>query len=1213
MGVFTCLVFVLCCLGRATTTARAVAFEERPQEYVAHEGSYSVSVTPRAAVLNLCGHVFGLSVAGADPASKWEGLDRMPGKANYLLGRAVRRSYELYGQIRRRGVYPGIDWVFRGDQEHLEYDFEIGAGRDAGRIRVEFAGADAVRIDGFGALIVRAGACEIRQPAPVAYQVVAGRRTGVRVAYRMEARDRVGFRIGPYDRTQALVIDPKVVFGSGFGGSGFSSAADIALDAQGNIYVAGETDSADFGVQNGVQNHAGAAPLLVSGDGGQTWAAPSLGASRAVRWMAAAPGMPAVLYAATSAGVMKSADGGTTWTTPANAGLTAVPIAAAVDAGTAATVYAASAGEGVYTSSDGGASWSVSTDGLIVEGSVPPSPAQLSSLRASPTQPGTVFAIARAPDLVYRSMDSGHTWRTVNLPAAGGSPESLAFSPTDAKTLFLGQQTGPLLRSTDGGDTWTSLANEHVVAAQGLAIVPGTPAVLLAAGENGLRRSADGGNTWTTVLALTAGSVAADPRTAGVAYAVDAFGLDRSTDFGQTWTRTALPYELVPVTLLVSPGDSRVFVGESAQRDAFVTKWNADGSRILYSTYLGGSGDDSATGLAVDSAGSVYVTGTTTSPDFPVSKNAFQKTLAGSKGTRAQNAFAAKLSPDGSQLVYATLVGGGGEQSSRIAIDGAGEAVIAGGTNSAMFPVTGGAFQPAPVAGCSIASPFVETSGTAFVSKVAADGGSLVYSTLVGGSCATRAQTVAIDAAGNTWVGGWTDSTDFPVTNDAWQAVPGGYVYDGFLARFTPGGTLAYATYVGGAKYDAVTGLGFDREGNVYVTGTSGGLSQPASPGAFQAQGGVTCVIFSFGPGVYQAVGSAFVLKLDPAAQKTMGLTYLGAPMCLSPSNIAIDAAGEPWIGGALSGYGSAPQTANPFQIGIGRGFVSKFSADFTELLFSTYIDPTAAGIALDSAGLAYVAGEGPISNTTGSAQAYVAKIDAAPPAISLDAVENAVNPASPSNMQGIGPGEVLRIRGKNLGPAKMTAGIINGGVLATTVEGVEVTFDGTAVPLLSVSAGEIDLVAPFALAGKAATTVQVQYQGVKSNQVQVGIAQPVRFVGVLSGVPVQVLGVFNEDFTINSASNPAQAGSVIQLYVSGIGQTDPPSQDGQVNGFPPAALPAPVRMATGGNDLAVTYAGAAPGLAAGIFQINFAAPAESTIVSLAIGQASTEFSVSVR
>ncbi len=1191
MRLFACLIVTLTCLGASVSVPnqpRALAFEAREGAYVSHGPGYWLSVTRFDASLNLSDRTVRMWLAGASQKAAIEPLDRMPGKANYILGNQVRASYELYGRVRIRNVYSGIDLEFRGNQEHLEYDLDVAAGGDPAKVEVCFSGIDEIRVDPDGDLVLEAGAIEIRQPKPAAYQTIAGEKKLVDIAYRLDSSKHVGFRIGPYDHTRALVIDPELVFSNLFGGSGASSPADVALDSQGNIYVAGTTSSADFPVQNAAQNHPGAAPLLSSSDGGQTWTALALGAAGFVRWLASAPTLPSLLYAATSNGVMKSADGGTTWTSPPNEGLTIPPLGVAVDAGSASTVYAASYSQGIFTSTDGGASWSLSTNGLIVPGSIPPSPPELSGFAASPTQPGTVFAIAQAPDFVYRSTDFGQTWTQVNFPP-GGAPQAVAFSPADPNTLFLGQRQGAMLESTDGGNTWISLANETVWGPQGLAILPSNPSILLAAGQNALGRSFDGGKTWATVLPLSYGSVAVDPRNSGVAYALDASGLYRSTDTGQTWTKTLLPYAGRPVSLFVSPADSRVFVAEGSQTDAFVTKWSPDGSQILYSTYLGGSQSEAATGIAVDDAGSAYVTGYTGSPDFPVTSNAFQKTFAGDRV-----GFISKLSPDGSQLVYSTLLGGGSEQSGRIAVDSAGEAVVVGSTASPAFPVTPGAFQSAPVSGCSpsvtVGSLGVQLSGSAFLSKIAADGGSLVFSTLLGGSCGTNGQALAIDVNGNIWVGGSTDSPDFPVTQDAWQPALGGDVYDGFLARFTPSGGLGYATYVGGKGFDSVSGIAFDQTGNVYLTGTSGGLLQPASAGAFQTQAGGDCAILDIGPETYQADGSAFVLKLDPAAHTTLGLTYLGSPLCLFPSDIAVDASGEPWIGGTFSFGGSAPQTASPFQIGIGTGFVSKFSADFSQLLFSTYFN-SVSGLALDSAGLAYVAGAGPMNYATGDGQAYIAKIDSTPdstpPAVSLDSVVNAVNPASPSNYQGIGAGEVLRLLGKNLGPATPTPGIINGGVLASTVAGVQVTFDGIPRPLLAVSAQEIDLVAPFEIGAESSTTVQVIYNGAKSNAVQVAV----------SGYPLQVLGIFNDDFSPNSAANPAQPGSTMSLYLSGAGQTNPPSQDGQVNTVPPTAMPVPITLGWNGSEfvtLQVTFAGTAPGLAAGIFQINFVAPQQS-------------------
>ena len=127
------------------------------------------------------------------------------------------------------------------------------------------------------------------------------------------------------------------------------------------------------------------------------------------------------------------------------------------------------------------------------------------------------------------------------------------------------------------------------------------------------------------------------------------------------------------------------------------------------------------------------------------------------------------------------------------------------------------------------------------------------------------------------------------------------------------------------------------------------------------------------------------------------------------------------------------------------------------------------------------------------------------------------------------------------MGPAAVTPGVIQGGFLASRVAGVQVTFDGVAVPLLSVSAQEIDLLAPFELASKTATTIQVLYNGAKSNAVRVAV----------TGAVLQILGVYNADFSVNSAANPAKAGSMMSLYLAGAGQSNPPSQNGQVNAAP--------------------------------------------------------------
>jgi hypothetical protein len=247
--------------------------------------------------------------------------------------------------------------------------------------------------------------------------------------------------------------------------------------------------------------------------------------------------------------------------------------------------------------------------------------------------------------------------------------------------------------------------------------------------------------------------------------------------------------------------------------DAYVTKLSPTGSTLEYSTYLGGSADDTATAVAVDGSGSGYVAGWTVSTDFPT-LNPYQ-TAAGS-----DDAFVTKLSPGGSSLVYSTYLGGGNvEIAYGMAVDAAGSAHVAGVTYSPDFPVL---------------DPYqtVQSSIDAFVTKVAPTGSSLDYSTYLGGSGDEVALEVAVDATGGIYVAGYTSSEDFPVL----EPVQGGRrgFFDGFVTKLAPGGGgklaakgsggLEYSTYLGGAGDTAIVGelvtdMALHASGDVFVTG----------------------------------------------------------------------------------------------------------------------------------------------------------------------------------------------------------------------------------------------------------------------------------------------------------------------------------------------------------------------------------------------------------
>ena len=183
-----------------------------------------------------------------------EGVDRLPGIANYFLGNDPskwRTSIPTYACVQYAGVYPGISLVYYGNQRQLEYDFQVSPGADPSHIRLRFSGADRLSLDERGDLVVQAQGQILLQHKPVVYQDVAGERHAVAGAFLLEG-NQVGFALGGYDRSQALIIDPVLSYSTYLGGSGGNGdAIGMAVDASGSAYVAGRTSSPDFPTTTG--------------------------------------------------------------------------------------------------------------------------------------------------------------------------------------------------------------------------------------------------------------------------------------------------------------------------------------------------------------------------------------------------------------------------------------------------------------------------------------------------------------------------------------------------------------------------------------------------------------------------------------------------------------------------------------------------------------------------------------------------------------------------------------------------------------------------------------------------------------------------------------------------------------------------------------------------------------------------------------------------
>ncbi|MGH9747651.1 MAG: Ig-like domain-containing protein [Candidatus Acidiferrales bacterium] len=283
--------------------------------------------------------------------------------------------------------------------------------------------------------------------------------------------------------------------------------------------------------------------------------------------------------------------------------------------------------------------------------------------------------------------------------------------------------------------------------------------------------------------------------------------------------------------------------------DAFVAKISADGSRVVFATYIGGTGDDEARGIAVDAAGNIFVAGRTASPDFPV-HNALQSSCElNANGACAGEAFVAKIAADGASFVYSTYLGGsGGDAANAIAVDASGDAYVTGVTNSADFPVV------------KALATRSGGGGDAFVSRLAADGRSLVFSTYLGGSGADQANAIALNSNGDAIVSGSTGSPNFPAFN-AIQASctadgDGGCSTDSFVAALdAAGSTIEFATYLGGSGIDVGRGVAVDGQGAIYLAGATSSVN---FPGAKLAQLPNTAA----GAAASESAGGAFAAKI---------------------------------------------------------------------------------------------------------------------------------------------------------------------------------------------------------------------------------------------------------------------------------------------------------------------------------------------------------------
>ncbi|MFC2131901.1 SBBP repeat-containing protein, partial [Bacteroidota bacterium] len=373
---------------------------------------------------------------------------------------------------------------------------------------------------------------------------------------------------------------------------------------------------------------------------------------------------------------------------------------------------------------------------------------------------------------------------------------------------------------------------------------------------------------------------------------------------------------------------------QNGNNDIFISKLNADGSSLIYSTFIGGSDGERCYSIAIDGSGAVYVTGGG-DPGYPTTSGAYDESSNG-----GGDVFVSKLNADGSSLIYSTFIGGSAwDMGLGIAIDGSGAAYITGQAYSSDYPTTSGAYDESYNGG----------DRDIFVSKLNADGSSLIYSTFIGGGSYESGQYIAIDGSGAVYVTGTTGSSDYPTTSGAYDENYNGEG-DVFVSKLNAdGSSLIYSTFIGGSVGELNRGIAIDNACAVYVTGRTGSSDYPTTNGAYNES--------------FNGDMDVFVTKLDANGSSLIYSTLIGGSEYDEGYGIAIDGSGAVYVTGSTisSDYPTTRCAYDESHNGPGDVFVSKLNTDGSSLIYSTFIGGSSHeggnSIAIDISGVIYVMG----------------------------------------------------------------------------------------------------------------------------------------------------------------------------------------------------------------------------------------------------------------
>lgn len=734
-------------------------------KFLARGAGYGLFLTSNDAVLSLQhptlkgqpvkSNVIRMHLDGASSAARVQGAEPLPGKSNYFIGNNPakwHRGVSQFGRVEYQRVYPGVDLVYYGNQQQLEYDFRVAPGADPSQIALSFQGASA-RLEA-GDLVLSTSDGDVRFHAPRIYQPASQQdqsktsssdatSSSVTGGFRQLAGNKIGFTVGPYDRSRELVIDPVLSYSTFIGGSGMESLASIAVDFASNIYVAGSTTSPNFPIS------AGAIQTTLNGTQNIFVAALS---------PLAGSGAAQLLFATYLGGSGIDQLGGVS-VDPGNASFPNINI----------YVAGTTTSPNFPTTSANAFQYMATFTGTQTHGF-------LSTINASAASGSDVFTLSYSTYLAGNANDivtgvAVDTFFDAYVTGTTTSTDILTGFPSTPNAY----QICPWQPAASGGTPCPITSGPTQFFASEINTTGSGPQSMLYSTYFGGGYSSDPAN------AAIGGGIAVDVITNNPHSNVNMYFTGTTNMWGKGVTIPNGDYSFPLVNAWQSCLNQSGAVGSTTQScnapgnntDAFVAKLNPNQVSAVptFSTYLGGEYNDNGIGVAVDNIGNTYVTGSTNSPDWNCTatnactlENTF--TGSGSGAAANTNAFIAKVTNEDAgifPLIFFDYIGGSGPDiGNSIAIDSVQAAHVTGSTFSPNLPFLD------PLDSGTYNGGVYGTNGDAFVALVSTTlytGDTGNYLTYLGGNGLDDGTGIALDTNGNAYVAGSTQSSNFPLAN----------------------------------------------------------------------------------------------------------------------------------------------------------------------------------------------------------------------------------------------------------------------------------------------------------------------------------------------------------------------------------------------------------------------------------------------------------------